>query len=103
MAYWFTNSYSEYQVQEPKVEPVHGKHHHHKKVHVSYITNYDETMAEEVKESYPKKEAETTLQRYQRARNGEHHVFASVDQEADAFIQIEHNNRKQLFKPMRDN
>lgn len=64
----------------------------HHKGHVSY---YQEPIAEEV-EAYSKTKTrepeieETTVQRYQRARHGDHHAFESVDQEADAFIQIEH-------------
>lgn len=77
---WYPSN--EYQANEPL---------HHNKGHVAY---YQEPIAEEV-EAYskarePEIEEETTVQRYQRARHGDHHAFESVDQEADAFIQIEH-------------
>ena len=92
--YGWWNPSNEYEY-ETTVEPAYPRHHHHKG-HVALGSNYEEPIVE----AYPKvrePETETIVDRFQRARHGDHNAFASVDDEADAFIQYEHK-RMELAK-----
>ncbi|KAK7247384.1 hypothetical protein RIF29_42267 [Crotalaria pallida] len=106
MTYWSNSYNNEYRVNEPRVEPSYRRDHHNKgHNHVSYRTIYEEPVIKVVEEAYYPKarepERETTFQRYQRARHGDHSAFESVDQEADAFLRIEHK-RMEKFISIRD-
>ncbi|TKY60237.1 hypothetical protein E2542_SST17333 [Spatholobus suberectus] len=79
----------EYPVYDPPVEAKYPKHH---KGRVAFGTNYEDT--DQVEANVDARE-----QRYESTRFGNHNAFKSVDQEAEAFIQYEHN-RMELARLM---
>ncbi|KAL2343101.1 hypothetical protein Fmac_004386 [Flemingia macrophylla] len=78
----------EYQVEDPPIEvrPRHHSHRHHNKGRVAFRNNYEyeAPIAEQVETNF---ESTTRF-------NANHNAYKSVDQEADAFIEHEHERMK---------
>lgn len=90
--YGWRSPSDEYQVYDPPVEATYHspRHHHHKKGHVAFRTNYEDSIAE----------VESNVEaREHNSRLWNHSAYKSVDQEAEAFIQYEHK-RMELARLM---
>lgn len=88
--YGWRSPSDEYQVYDPPVEATYPRQNHHKKGHVAFRTNYEDSIAE----------VESNVEaREHNSRLWNHSAYKSVDQEAEAFIQYEHT-RMELARLM---